>query len=81
MALPWAPGGVLIGLPGPANIVLRSWSWPVARWIAALGVGVTVGYGVLAGELQKVPGDLGAPGLGAEREGRVGAEQDGRGVN
>ena len=46
-----------------------------------VSVGVTVGYGVLAGELQEVPGDLGAPGLGAEREGRVGADQDGRGVN
>ena len=81
MALPRAPGGVLIGLPGVGQH--RSEVLVLAGGAAdrRLGVGVTVGYGVLAGELEEVPGDLGAPGLGAEHEGRVGAEQDGRGVN
>ena len=81
MALPRSPGGVLIGLPGPGQH--RSEVLVLAGGAAdrRLSVGVTVGYGVLAGELQEVPGDLGAPGLGAEREGRVGADQDGRGVN
>ncbi len=81
MALPRAPGRVLIGLPGPGQD--RSEVLVLAGGAAdrRLGVGVTVGYGFLAGELQEVLGDLGAPGLGAEREGRVGPEPDGRGVN
>ena len=81
MALPWAPSGVLIGLPGPGQHRSEVLVLAGGAVDSRLGVGVTVGYGVLAGELQKVPGDLGAPGLGAERDGRVGAEQDGRGVN
>ena len=81
MTLSRAPGGVLIGLPGPgqhcSDVLVLAGGAADRR----LGVEVTVGYGVLAGELEEVPGDLGAPGLGAEREGRVGADQDGRGVN